>query len=168
MCCTARSLEFVGFSKYRMQFYAISLLIKCMVGGKNWCKDSLFVVWLQVVVPYHCIASTKINSSVLNSNHSYFLLADNGTVGKYGGEIIFRRKLEKFIAQQKICISKSHLFSLILVMRYGRVVKNCGDQGSILCSNSLYMFVCIPWACFGVAVALFFFCLFVFSHKLVT
>ncbi|KAL8568792.1 hypothetical protein ACOMHN_000075 [Nucella lapillus] len=57
------------------------------------------------VVPYHCVSSTKINSSVLNSNHSYFLLADNGTVGKYGGEIIFRRKLEKYIAQQKICIT---------------------------------------------------------------
>ncbi|XP_076465905.1 transient receptor potential cation channel subfamily M member 1-like [Babylonia areolata] len=58
-----------------------------------------------VVVPYHCVSSAKINSSVLNSNHSYFLLADNGTMGKYGGEIIFRRKLEKFIAHQKICIT---------------------------------------------------------------
>ncbi|XP_070203392.1 transient receptor potential cation channel subfamily M member 3-like [Littorina saxatilis] len=58
-----------------------------------------------VVVPYHCVTSTKVNSSVLNSNHSYFLLADNGTQGKYGGEILFRRKLEKYIAQQKICIT---------------------------------------------------------------
>ncbi|XP_025077050.1 transient receptor potential cation channel subfamily M member 3-like isoform X4 [Pomacea canaliculata] len=63
------------------------------------------LVGRDVVVPYHCVTSTKINSSVLNSNHSYFLLADNGTVGKYGGEIIFRRKLEKYIAQQKICMT---------------------------------------------------------------
>ncbi|KAK3097474.1 hypothetical protein FSP39_009961, partial [Pinctada imbricata] len=57
------------------------------------------------VVPYHCVSSPKTNSAVLNSNHSYFLLVDNGTVGKYGGEIIFRKRLERFIAQQKISIA---------------------------------------------------------------
>ena len=56
-------------------------------------------------MPYHCLSSTKVNYSVLNKNHSYFLLADNGTVGKYGGEVIFRRKLEKYIGLQKISIS---------------------------------------------------------------
>lgn len=60
----------------------------------------------QVVVPYHCVSSPKSNYAVLNSNHSYFLLVDNGTVGKYGGEILFRKKMEKFISHQKICISK--------------------------------------------------------------
>ncbi|XP_046332894.2 transient receptor potential cation channel subfamily M member 3-like isoform X4 [Haliotis rufescens] len=58
-----------------------------------------------IVVPYHCVSSPKTNSAVLNSNHSYFLLVDNGTMGKYGGEILFRKKLEKYIAQQKICIT---------------------------------------------------------------
>nr|XP_011435204.2 transient receptor potential cation channel subfamily M member 3 isoform X5 [Crassostrea gigas] len=58
-----------------------------------------------VVVPYHCVSSPKSNYAVLNSNHSYFLLVDNGTVGKYGGEIIFRKRLERFIAQQKISIT---------------------------------------------------------------
>ncbi|XP_064607878.1 transient receptor potential cation channel subfamily M member 3-like isoform X2 [Liolophura sinensis] len=58
-----------------------------------------------VVVPYHCVSSPKSNYAVLNSNHSYFLLVDNGTVGKYGGEILFRKKMEKFISHQKICIS---------------------------------------------------------------
>ncbi|XP_033750310.1 LOW QUALITY PROTEIN: transient receptor potential cation channel subfamily M member 3-like [Pecten maximus] len=57
------------------------------------------------VVPYHCVSSPKTNYAVLNSNHSYFLLVDNGTVGKYGGEIIFRKRLEKYIAQQKISIA---------------------------------------------------------------
>ena len=61
---------------------------------------------LQAIVPYHCVSSPKTNYSVLNNNHSYFLLVDNGTVGKYGGEIIFRKRLEKYIAHQKICISK--------------------------------------------------------------
>lgn len=40
--------------------------------------------------------------SVLNSNHSHFILADNGTCGKYGAEVRIRRQLEKHIALQKI------------------------------------------------------------------
>lgn len=40
--------------------------------------------------------------SVLNSNHSHFILADNGTTGKYGAEVRIRRQLEKHIALQKI------------------------------------------------------------------
>lgn len=40
--------------------------------------------------------------AVLNNRHAYFLLVDNGTQGKYGAEIILRRKLEKFIANQKL------------------------------------------------------------------
>ncbi|XP_052279179.1 transient receptor potential cation channel subfamily M member 3-like isoform X3 [Dreissena polymorpha] len=55
-----------------------------------------------VIVPYHCVSSPRTNYSVLNNNHSYFLLVDNGTVGKYGGEVIFRKRLEKYIAHQKI------------------------------------------------------------------
>ncbi|KAL3865684.1 hypothetical protein ACJMK2_043048, partial [Sinanodonta woodiana] len=66
-------------------------------------KDDL--VGKDVTVPYHCVASPKTNYSVLNSNHSCFLLVDNGTVGKYGGEIIFRKRLERYIAHQKISIT---------------------------------------------------------------
>lgn len=40
--------------------------------------------------------------SVLNSSHSHFILADNGTTGKYGAEVRIRRQLEKHIALQKI------------------------------------------------------------------
>ncbi|VDP98356.1 unnamed protein product [Trichobilharzia regenti] len=38
----------------------------------------------------------------LNSNHNYFLLADNGTAGKFGGELGLRRRLEQHLAQQPI------------------------------------------------------------------
>ena len=38
----------------------------------------------------------------LNKHHAYFLLVDNGTVGKYGAEIALRRKLEKFISTQSL------------------------------------------------------------------
>lgn len=40
--------------------------------------------------------------SVLNNSHSHFILADNGTHGKYGAEVRLRRQLEKHISLQKI------------------------------------------------------------------
>lgn len=40
--------------------------------------------------------------TVLNSLHSHFILADNGTTGKYGAEVKLRRQLEKHISLQKI------------------------------------------------------------------
>ena len=43
----------------------------------------------------------------LNKHHAYFLLVDNGTVGKYGAEIALRRKLEKFISTQSLSGSRA-------------------------------------------------------------
>ncbi|CAL1532413.1 unnamed protein product [Lymnaea stagnalis] len=83
-------------------------------------KESL--MGSDIVVPYHCVLSTKSNTSVLNSNHSYFVLVDNGTVGKYGGEILFRKKFEKYIAQQKIRIGngfRGHSVPVICVVLEG-------------------------------------------------
>jgi len=57
---------------------------------------------MQDTKPYHANAIPKGNSVVLNCNHSYFLLSDDGTIGRFGCEIQLRRKLEKFISQQKI------------------------------------------------------------------
>ena len=37
----------------------------------------------------------------LNNCHSYFLLVDDGTVGKYGCEISFRRRFERFLSRHK-------------------------------------------------------------------
>ncbi|XP_012260882.2 transient receptor potential cation channel trpm isoform X3 [Athalia rosae] len=53
-------------------------------------------------VPYHSIASPRSKYAVLNSRHAYFLLVDNGTGGRYGAEIMLRRKLEKYISNQKL------------------------------------------------------------------
>lgn len=44
--------------------------------------------------------------SVLNNTHTHFILADNGTLGKYGAEVKLRRQLEKHISLQKINTSK--------------------------------------------------------------
>lgn len=40
--------------------------------------------------------------AVLNNRHAYFLLVDNGTQGKYGAELILRRKLEKYVSNLKL------------------------------------------------------------------
>ncbi|XP_077298276.1 transient receptor potential cation channel, subfamily M isoform X2 [Arctopsyche grandis] len=53
-------------------------------------------------VPYHSISSPRSKFAVLNNRHAYFLLVDNGTGGRYGAEILLRRKLEKFISAQKL------------------------------------------------------------------
>ena len=53
-------------------------------------------------VPYHAISSLKSKFSILNKWHSYFLLCDNGTVGKHGAEITFRKKLERYISKMHI------------------------------------------------------------------
>lgn len=54
-------------------------------------------------VSYHSAAVvTEDNCATLNSSHNCFLLVDNGTVGKYGGEVILRKRFEKYLSQQKI------------------------------------------------------------------
>ena len=45
----------------------------------------------------------------LTLRHNYFLMVDNGTVGKYGAELALRRKLEKFISIQVQSISRDNL-----------------------------------------------------------
>ncbi|XP_017838233.1 transient receptor potential cation channel trpm isoform X6 [Drosophila busckii] len=53
-------------------------------------------------VPCHSISSPRSKLAVLNNRHAYFLLVDNGTMAKYGAELILRRKLEKFISNLKL------------------------------------------------------------------
>ncbi|XP_044264338.1 transient receptor potential cation channel trpm isoform X2 [Tribolium madens] len=53
-------------------------------------------------VPYHSISSPRSKFAALNNRHAYFLLVDNGTVGKYGAEIVLRRRLEKYISKQRL------------------------------------------------------------------
>ncbi|XP_066244869.1 transient receptor potential cation channel trpm isoform X10 [Euwallacea similis] len=53
-------------------------------------------------VPYHSISSPRSKMAALNNRHAYFLLVDNGTIAKYGAEIILRRRLEKYISKQRL------------------------------------------------------------------
>ncbi|XP_073236045.1 transient receptor potential cation channel subfamily M member 3-like [Porites lutea] len=56
----------------------------------------------QDLVTYHMTSSLEIQGSCIDNNHSHFLLVDDGTEGKYGGEIAFRARFQKFLANKEI------------------------------------------------------------------
>ncbi|CAF1499010.1 unnamed protein product [Rotaria sp. Silwood1] len=58
------------------------------------------LIGVNKVVSYHSKALATKNNATLNSNHYYFLLVDNGTNGKYGGEILLRKRFERFLLKQ--------------------------------------------------------------------
>lgn len=60
----------------------------------------------QVTRVYQTMSNPLSKLSVLNNSHTHFILADNGTLGKYGAEVKLRRQLEKHISLQKINTSK--------------------------------------------------------------
>ncbi|XP_039216172.1 transient receptor potential cation channel subfamily M member 4 isoform X3 [Crotalus tigris] len=68
-----------------------------------------------IVEEHHCLVNPKGSFPAryprtnpaspfcpLDANHSAFFLVDNGTLGRAGGEAIFRAHLERYIAQQKV------------------------------------------------------------------
>ena len=65
--------------------------------------------------------SLNAEESSLDNNHSHFLLVDDGTEGKYGGEIDFRASFQKVLAKRKICdIVQIEGFVLILFIFLNR------------------------------------------------
>nr|XP_032800301.1 transient receptor potential cation channel subfamily M member 3-like isoform X4 [Petromyzon marinus] len=76
----------------------------CTVGLAPWGivenKDDL--VGKDVVRPYQTMSNPLSRLTVLNSMHTHFILADNGTAGRYGAEVRLRRQLEKHVSLQKI------------------------------------------------------------------
>lgn len=69
-------------------------------------EDLLFWFFFQVVCLYQTLGNPLSKLSTLNSMHSHFLMADDGTIGKYGNEMMLRRNLEKYISLQKIHTSE--------------------------------------------------------------
>jgi len=59
---------------------------------------------------YNPLEQSSSKYIILNPRHSNFLLVDNGSVGKLGGESVFRRRLERCIASYPTSPSSS--FSL--------------------------------------------------------
>ncbi|XP_031426124.1 transient receptor potential cation channel subfamily M member 3 isoform X5 [Clupea harengus] len=76
----------------------------CTIGIAPWgiVENLEDLVGKDVVRPYQTMSNPLSKLTVLNSLHSHFILADNGTTGKYGAEVKLRRQLEKHISLQKI------------------------------------------------------------------
>ena len=76
-----------------------------VIGIAPWgvVNDKESLIGSGIEVPYYSNNRTIniTNSFNLNNCHSYFLLVDDGTVGKYGCEISLRRRLERFLSRHK-------------------------------------------------------------------
>ncbi|XP_059825691.1 transient receptor potential cation channel subfamily M member 6 isoform X1 [Hypanus sabinus] len=76
----------------------------CIIGITPWgvIENNRDLIGKDVICPYQMLGNPLSKLTCLNSKHSHFILVDDGTVGKYGNEMKLRRKLEKYIALQKI------------------------------------------------------------------
>ncbi|XP_009956890.1 PREDICTED: transient receptor potential cation channel subfamily M member 6 [Leptosomus discolor] len=76
----------------------------CAVGIPPWgiIENQRDLIGKDVVCLYQTLGNPLSKLSTLNSMHSHFLMADDGTVGKYGNEMMLRRNFEKYISLQKI------------------------------------------------------------------
>ncbi|CAB1322516.1 unnamed protein product, partial [Coregonus sp. 'balchen'] len=76
----------------------------CAIGIAPWgiIENKEDLIGRDVTRPYQTMSNPLSKLSVLNNSHSHFILADNGTTGKYGAEVKLRRQLEKHISLQKI------------------------------------------------------------------
>ena len=60
-------------------------------------------------VNYSVNSSYNTIGASLDNNHSHFFLVDHGHINKYGGEIEFRRKMERTICDMIIEKSKPYI-----------------------------------------------------------
>ncbi|NWT04513.1 TRPM6 protein, partial [Mionectes macconnelli] len=76
----------------------------CAIGIPPWgvIENQRDLIGKDVICLYQTLGNPLSKLSTLNSMHSCFLMADDGTVGKYGNEMMLRRNLEKYISLQKI------------------------------------------------------------------
>lgn len=81
-------------------------LLPLVVLMSKFCSTDLCHAFCQVTRVYQTMSNPLSKLSLLNNSHTHFILADNGTLGKYGAEVKLRRQLEKHISLQKINTSK--------------------------------------------------------------
>ncbi|EHB04963.1 Transient receptor potential cation channel subfamily M member 1 [Heterocephalus glaber] len=76
----------------------------CTIGIAPWgmVENKEDLIGKDVTRVYQTMSNPLSKLSVLNNSHTHFILADNGTLGKYGAEVKLRRQLEKHISLQKI------------------------------------------------------------------
>ncbi|XP_048473026.1 transient receptor potential cation channel subfamily M member 1a isoform X2 [Rhincodon typus] len=76
----------------------------CAIGFAPWgiVENRMDLIGKDVTKPYQTMSNPLSKLTVLSNTHSHFILADNGSLGKYGAEVRLRRQLEKHISLQKI------------------------------------------------------------------
>uniref|UniRef100_G1N2A8 Transient receptor potential cation channel subfamily M member 3 n=2 Tax=Meleagris gallopavo TaxID=9103 RepID=G1N2A8_MELGA len=106
----------------------------CTIGIAPWgiVENQEDLIGKDVVRPYQTMSNPMSKLTVLNSMHSHFILADNGTTGKYGAEVKLRRQLEKHISLQKINTQQKHTC-------YSHKICYSGNDPLVLscCNNSV-------------------------------
>uniref|UniRef100_A0A672NWB0 Transient receptor potential cation channel subfamily M member 1-like n=1 Tax=Sinocyclocheilus grahami TaxID=75366 RepID=A0A672NWB0_SINGR len=102
----------------------------CAIGIAPWgiVENKEDLIGRDVTRPYQTMSNPLSKLSVLNNSHSHFILADNGTHGKYGAEVRLRRQLEKHISLQKINTRKS-TFRKLLSMNVDLVMESLVSKG---------------------------------------
>lgn len=80
----------------------VDLSICCSPSAPSGFAQGLPSCTLQGGFPAEYILDEENQGSLscLDSNHSHFILVDDGTHGRYGVEIPLRTRLEKFISKQ--------------------------------------------------------------------
>ncbi|NXA13374.1 TRPM6 protein, partial [Sapayoa aenigma] len=76
----------------------------CAVGIPPWgvIENQRDLIGKDVACLHQTLGNPLSKLSMLNSMHSHFLMADDGTVGCYGSEMTLRRNLEKHISLHKL------------------------------------------------------------------
>ncbi|XP_048577809.1 transient receptor potential cation channel subfamily M member 7 isoform X2 [Nematostella vectensis] len=100
-------------NKYQQnQLYLIGIATWGIVDHKETLQEK------KDTVTYHMTSSMTSAGACLDNNHSHFILVDDGTEGKYGGEIALRASLENCISKQRIS-QKSQVVPVVLLVLEG-------------------------------------------------
>ncbi|KAM9330708.1 transient receptor potential cation channel subfamily M member 6 [Gastrophryne carolinensis] len=76
----------------------------CAIGIPPWgvIENQKDLIGKDAVCVYQTLSNPLSKLSSLNCMHSHFIMVDDGTVGKYGNEIKFRKDLEEHLSLQKM------------------------------------------------------------------
>ena len=86
--------------------------------------------FFQDVVSYQMTSSKMSQGACLDNNHTHFILVDDGTINKFGGEISFRASLENCISRkqmEKSC-GKKRIIVILLFISVLVVVNPCPNS----------------------------------------
>lgn len=90
----------------------------------------LKLFFFQDVVSYQMTSSKMSQGACLDNNHTHFILVDDGTINKFGGEISFRASLENCISRkqmEKSC-GKKRIIVILLFISVLVVVNPCPNS----------------------------------------